>query len=162
MTVVADNSVEELSLIAHANEVRRASAWLEAACMARNAPQDQIDRLTLCLNEALANIITHGGENALASPINLSLTVNQDQTSRILALTISDAGIEFDPFSAPIKPAPKELAQAEIGGLGVIMMRSLTDKQIYRYDNGRNCSTFLVRVTQSETPAISACAILRE
>jgi hypothetical protein len=47
----------ELEIHADAFDLREASAWLEKTGIATKVPADQIFRLDMCLNEALANII---------------------------------------------------------------------------------------------------------
>jgi anti-sigma regulatory factor (Ser/Thr protein kinase) len=48
-----------LTIQANAVDVGRSSVWLASECEERDVPPDQILRLDLCLNEALANVINH-------------------------------------------------------------------------------------------------------
>lgn len=148
MTASAVGPTADLSIRAHTGEVRLASAWLEKASIERGVPADQINRLDLCLNEALANVMAYGGATALSYPICLHLDVRRDQTTNAASVTVSDAGVAFDPLSAPLKPRPKALAEAEPGGLGLSMIRSIADNLSYRYSDGRNQLTFGVRWTE--------------
>lgn len=151
MTTVVVNPVANLSLSADTGEVSRASAWLDTACHKHGVPPDEIGRLDLCLNEALANIINHGGTRAPPSPIHLHLEVCREQDTGVAIVTISDSGTPFDPLTAPLKPMPKTLADVEPGGLGLMMIRKFSDHQRYRYSEGCNQLTFGVR--WNETPA---------
>jgi serine/threonine-protein kinase RsbW len=141
---VADLTTE-LSIHADASEVRRASDWLEEAGLAFGVPAEQIGRLDLCLHEALANVISHGGTAALSAPVRLRLAVGHGERSGEAAVTVSDAGVAFDPLAAEPKPQPNSLAEAEPGGLGVVMIRAFSDSLRYRHDEGRNQLTFGVR-----------------
>ncbi len=145
MTVSVVYPIAELSIPADSGEVRRASAWLEMACLERSVPPDEIGRLDLCLNEALANVISHGGAPAQLFPIRLHLDVHRNQISSEAIVTISDSGTPFNPLAVRPKPAPKSLAEAEPGGLGILMIRKLSDNQSYRYSNGSNQLIFSVR-----------------
>lgn len=149
MTASATGSVSELSISADTGEIRRASAWLEKVGHEQGVPADQIDRLDLCLNEALANIIAHGGPEASSSAIRIDLQARMEPGSMEAVLTISDSGIAFDPLAFQPKPRPQTLSEAEPGGLGLIMMRSNADGMSYRYNEGRNQLTF--RVCWAET-----------
>ena len=148
MTASAVGPTAELSIRALTGEVRRASAWLEKAGIERGVPADQINRLELCLNEVLANVMAYGGATALSYPICLHLDVRRDQTTSAASVTVSDAGVAFDPLSVPPKPRPKALAEAEPGGLGLHMIRNIADNLSYRYSDGRNQLTFGVRWTE--------------
>lgn len=147
----AADSVAELSVGADAEEAGRASAWLETVCLERGVPAEQIRRLDLCLNEALANIIAHGGPAARSSPVQLVFRVCRHADINEVALTVSDSGAAFDPLAHQSGPRPQTLAEAEPGGLGLIMMRNFSDALSYRYSEGRNQLTFSVRWAEAGT-----------
>ena len=135
----AVDSVAELSIsVLHPGEVRRASTWLGKACLERTVPADQFARLEACLNEVLANIIDYGGTKALEFPIGLHLEVRRAQGDSEATLTVWDSGAAFDPLTSLLKPRPQSLADAEPGGLGLLMIRSLADKLSYDHSGGRN------------------------
>jgi serine/threonine-protein kinase RsbW len=126
-------------------EVRRASEWLEASCRQRNVPQLLVERLSLCLHEALANVITHGGASARAAPIEVVLEVKLGAGTIEASVTVSDAGRAFDPLSVPQKAPPRTLDEALPGGLGLAMIRRCADRLGYRREGGRNHFTFGAR-----------------
>ena len=130
---------------ANGAEVRRASEWLDTTCRQRNVPQALAERLVICLNEVLANVIDHGGGTALSAPIRLLLEVRLDQDGSKAGVTVSDAGMAFDPLSVPKKILPKTLAEAAPGGLGLVMIRRCADWLDYRHEDGRNHLTFGAR-----------------
>lgn len=143
---------DALRIAAHADEVRRASEWLDAACERHGVPEHQADRLQLTLNEALANVIVHGGASARAAPIDLGLTLEADRDTAWALVTVHDAGVPFDPTSAPARAAPRSLAEAVPGGRGITIMRRCTDRLDYRHDAGLNRLTFGVRWVASPAP----------
>jgi anti-sigma regulatory factor (Ser/Thr protein kinase) len=149
-TSAAIDSPVEFAIRADPNELRRASAWLEQVAQEHCVPQNQVQRLELCLNEALANVITHGGTGAQASPIALRFDMYRMSGIGQAAVTVCDSGIAFDPLAAQPKPRPLTLAEAEPGGLGLAMMRSFADELSYRRSEGRNRFTFGVRWTETQ------------
>jgi serine/threonine-protein kinase RsbW len=136
---------DELTIGADGAEVRRASEWLVAICRQRDVPQAPVERLELCLNEVLANVIAHGGRSALAAPVRLLLEVGIDQDCSKASVTVSDAGVAFDPLSVPKKALPKSLAEASPGGLGLMVIRRCSDWLHYRHEGGHNHLTFGAR-----------------
>ena len=136
---------DELTISANGAETRRASEWLDAACRRRNVPQALAERLTLCLHEVLANIIAHGGTTALSAPVRLLLEVSLERDCSRASVTVSDAGIAFNPLLAPRRMLPKTLDEATAGGLGMVMIRRCADWLDYRHESGRNHLTFGAR-----------------
>ena len=141
----ASSRLDELTIGANGAELQRASEWLDTTCQQRNVPQVQVERFALCLHEVLANVITHGGGTALVAPIRLLLEVRFDQDCSKASVTVSDAGIAFNPLSVPKKTLPKSLDEASAGGLGLVMIRRCSDWLDYRHEDGRNHFTFGAR-----------------
>lgn len=136
---------DELLIAASATEVRRASDWLEAACLQRKVPVAQLERLLVSLNEVLANVIAHGGAAAHASPVSLRLEVDGDAHSGQACVTESDAAIAFNPLTAADAARPQTLMEAVPGGRGLVMIRHFSDWLHYARVDGRNRFAFGVR-----------------
>ena len=136
---------DELTISANGDEVRRASDWLHATCRQHEVPEELVERLVLCLNEVLANVIVHGGATALAAPVKLMLETCVDGGCGKAGVTVSDAGVAFDPLSVPARTRPKALEEASLGGLGLVMIRRCSDWLDYRNEQGRNRLTFGAR-----------------
>jgi len=128
--------------------MRHASEWLEALCHERGVPREHVDRLLLCLDDALANVLAHGGPMALSNPIRLLFEMHAGPESRTASVTLSDSGIAFDPVSAPDNPLPKGLDDAELNGRGLQMIRAIASVLRYRREDGRNHLTFGTRWEQ--------------
>jgi serine/threonine-protein kinase RsbW len=141
----------ELTIRADFREARRASAWLESAAAREGVPSDQIVRLDHCLDEALANVISHGGPDAVSAGVALQLGIHRGRGICTAELSIVDQGLPFDPSVLPGGPTPKpaSLAEASIGGLGLAMIRSFSDELRYHRKDGRNHLT--IRVSWTET-----------
>lgn len=133
---------DELTLRADASEAPRASEWLEALCSEHGVPREHVDRLLLCLDDALANVLAHGGPTTLSHPIRLLFEMRVDPESRTASVTLSDAGIAFDPVSAPDKALPKTLDDAVPHGRGLQMIRACSSVLRYRREDGCNHLTF--------------------
>lgn len=138
---------DELTIRADGEEVRRASSWLHAACLRHEVPEAQAERLLLCLNEVLANVIVHGGTGALSAPVRLMLETRVEAGGGKAGVTVSDAGVAFDPRSVPTRTSPRTLEDASLGGLGLVMIRRCSDWLDYRNEDGHNHLTFGARWT---------------
>ena len=144
-------AVAELTIRADTGDARRAATWLESAALARRVPRRQIMRLDHCLDEALANVITHGGPAALASPVRLQFAVRRSRGACTAQLCVADEGVAFDPACSlfELGPRPATLAEAMPGGLGLLMIRNFADDLTYRRSEGRNHLTISVSWTEA-------------
>lgn len=119
-------------------ELRRCSEWLTQHCQIRAVPPEPTGKLDLCLNEVLANLIDHGGAAEFTSPVDLTLELADCGDRGLVTLTIVDAGPAFDPLSVSRGPLPRTLAEAEPGGLGLLLVHRFMDERSYQRAGDRN------------------------
>jgi serine/threonine-protein kinase RsbW len=119
-------------------EFRRASSWLRAGGASLEVPEEQIDRLELCLNEVLANLVEHGGDAVASNPIQLELGTSPVLSGCGVQLVVCDRGEPFDSCQADLRPLPGSLEQASPGGLGLLLVKTFCDEMHYRVLEGRN------------------------
>jgi serine/threonine-protein kinase RsbW len=140
-----DKQVETLAIVASGDEIRHASEWLTTALRQRDVPDRQIECLELAFHEVLANVLAHGGSAARAEPIRIRIEVREKATTGEAHIKVRDAGIPFDPTGAPEHTPAKSLAEAQPGGLGLLLIRRCSDWMSYRRGGGRNHLTFGAR-----------------
>ena len=128
-------------------EFRRASGWLRAGGSYLGVPEEQIDRLELCLNEVLANILEHGGDVVANHPIQLELRASALPSGFEAQLLVSDRGEPFDSGRASLRPLPGSLEQARPGGLGLRLVKAFSDDMGYRVLEGGNELTITMHWT---------------
>lgn len=137
----------QITIRAETRETRNAAAWLQAVAQGEGIPFEQLSRLDHCLDEALANVINHGVRGIADASILLQLVVERGPEVCCAELVIVDEGVAFDSTACPDPGAarPASLAEANVGGLGLAMMRRFSDELRYRRADGRNHLT--IRVT---------------
>jgi len=142
--------IADLSIDADGASTRLASQWLAKLASDFEVPVAELDRLDLCLNEVLANIISHGSSSMAKPLVHVVLQVEHDDGSSMATVTVSDAGPAFDITLAGNHSQPASLAQAEPGGLGLLMIRSFSDELWYKRSDGQNHLSFAVRWARSD------------
>jgi|JI10StandDraft_1071094.scaffolds.fasta_scaffold04816_3 serine/threonine-protein kinase RsbW len=145
MAATGTASTVEHAFAASVSQIEPAASWVSQACKGLEVSEDAIGRLDICVNEVLANILSHGGSGALAAPIRMQLCVEQGLEDGAATLTISDSGVPFDATRCAVRPAAGTLADAQPGGLGVIMLRANADDLLYSYHEGENRLEITVR-----------------
>ena len=127
-----------LEVPANLSVLRQVSAWLDSQAVDWSIPPEVLPRLDLCLNEVIANCVTHGGSGVVDGPLTLQLSMASSHDQTLVTLSIADSGRAFDPTSAAPKAIALNLADATPGGLGLVMMRQNANRLAYRRTGDRN------------------------
>lgn len=92
--------------------------------------------LNLALDELVTNIIVHGRKSG-GGDIQVHLVPHAEETEVVLV----DDGPAFDPNQAPRPDTACDLAQRCVGGLGIHLVKKLTNSLRYEYTDGQNITT---------------------
>ncbi len=123
------------------------SQWLQEHAQRWEVPETAVMRLDLCLNEAVANSLTHGGPGVLLVPLELALQYAEDGDTSSVTLSVDDGGMPFDPTTSALPPQARSLVDASPGGLGMRMLRSTADALRYQRLGDKNRLAIEVRWT---------------
>jgi anti-sigma regulatory factor (Ser/Thr protein kinase) len=125
----------ELDVKPEVGEVARLIEWIDASCAAEGLAEDLKFKLTLALEEAVVNVITHAFEGL---PPPHSIRVRLDIAAASVTAEIVDNGRYFDPTSAPDPDLSQPIGERDPGGLGIHLMRGMMDRVHYRRSGGNN------------------------
>lgn len=115
--------------------------FLEQAVQALGGDEDTAGDLVLAVNEAVTNSLLHGYGG---HPGSISISAEAEGDDLLVRLT--DGAPLFDPRSVPVPDIKCPLEDRPPGGMGVHMMRRLTDDLIYTVNkDGGNELTFIKR-----------------
>ena len=107
-----------------------ASRWLAD----RNAPPDVHYFANLAIEELVTNCIKYGYEDAGEHIIEIKLRISGNE----LALTVTDDGHPFNPLELPAPDTQLPVQDRPIGGLGIHLLRQMSDRMEYVRADGRN------------------------
>ncbi len=132
-------SADALALDADHRALDKALRWLDEIASKRQWESTLRHALTLCLDEALNNILMHavrrdehGGGPAIA--VEIHCTTYNDRVE----LKLTDNGPPFDPTHVMPLPPADCIAQAKPGGNGLRLIRHYADALQYTHKAGRN------------------------
>jgi serine/threonine-protein kinase RsbW len=100
-----------------------------------------VHHVTLVLDELLTNVATHGG--TIETAVSIRLTT---WPKRVTAEVI-DSGAMFDPSIERNLDIPVDLEEFPVGGLGLLLMRRVTEDLAYERVGDRNRTVFSVSRT---------------
>jgi serine/threonine-protein kinase RsbW len=114
-------------------ELERLAVWIEGWAM-RDLSADLSFAVQVCLEEAVANIIMY----STTTDDRLEIVVEVERRNQTLVARIEDNGSAFDPTQVPRPPVPASLAEANVGNLGIHLMRSFAAGMHYERRDSRN------------------------
>jgi serine/threonine-protein kinase RsbW len=108
--------------------------FVEGVAAEGGANPEVVTDMVTAMNEATTNIVLHGyrGQSGF---IEVEVSFEDDA----LVIRLRDQAPAFDPVRVPPPDTSLPLEQRPPGGVGILMMRQLTDDLAYRKtDNGSN------------------------
>ena len=119
------------------SEIGRLVDLLEAFGPQSGLTDDATFKLTLALDEIVANVVRHGFDDDREHRIEVKVTVDD----RTVTASVEDDGLEFDPREAPVPDLDLPIEMRKPGGLGMHLVKATMDSVEYRRQEGRNILT---------------------
>jgi len=114
-----DLSIQDLPIL-----IEFVDSILSEACLTDN----YFDDLILASEEILSNILMYSHDSQLNS---LKIKVGFSRETSTFSLTFIDDGIEFNPLQYPPPNTELSIEERKIGGLGIHLVKHLTDHVMY-------------------------------
>lgn len=112
--------------------VSAASSWLQSLGAEFNFTHEDLYRIDMCVEELVSNVVNYSDPQFADQPVKLHASIEAQRAT----FTLIDPAAPFDPFSRPPPSVAKTLAEFEIGGQGVHLVREFSDAHRYeRRDN---------------------------
>jgi len=135
--MAADVSTERskhIQLSSNTNECQRLYDFLAQSLEQVPVTKEFRHDLKLVCEELFSNIINHSYEDDLEAQIDIELSVDEHS----VRITFTDSGPAFNPLK---REAPEDRGDLSEGGMGILLVKSLTDKQSYKRENKLNVFT---------------------
>ena len=128
-----------LTIETRLEELTRLSTAVEDLGEQDNWPPTLVGKVNLALEELATNTINHGHDEGVHE---ISFAFNL--TDEALTIEMVDDGKPFNPLTeAPTPDINAPIDERPIGGLGVLLVRSLMDECSYRREEDRNHLTLV-------------------
>ena len=102
--------------------------------------KDAEQRIELVAEEALVNVFLHGYANHKGQVEVRCL----DSDDLSLKFEIIDTGVSFNPLSLADPDLQPDLTSRKIGGMGLFLIRKMTDNLTYRREGDNNILTMTI------------------
>ncbi len=98
-----------------------------------------LKKLELALEEAVVNIVHY----SQATEIGLRVEIRESGAESQFCIRLSDDGIAFDPTAQASADTEKVVAERQIGGLGITLLKQIADDLQYRREGEKNLLTIV-------------------
>jgi phosphoserine phosphatase RsbU/P len=115
-------------------ELARMMSWIDAMVAPLELSPETTYALQLCLEEAVVNIISY----AFTPETSHNVRIDVWRDGSIVVAEIIDDGEPFDPLAQELPQQPADLESAQIGGLGIRLMRSFAAHIAYQRAGAMN------------------------
>ena len=114
--------------------------WLNNICSEWMLSKELKNKIEVCAEEVFANITFYAySENKGMLEAKLNRTENN------IILEFTDEGIEYDPLKTPAPDINQPPLERPVGGLGIFMVKEMTDEIYYKRENDKNILTLVFK-----------------
>jgi len=142
---VATPDKQQLTVQAELSELPRLLALVDAVCERHEIGPDARHDLKLVAEEACVNVMRHAYPENAAGTLTLSVGVEEAADGHVMLLKLEDQGRPFDPSGPSVADVTASAEERPIGGLGLHLMRELSDRMHYERDPVRGNVLVLAR-----------------
>jgi sigma-B regulation protein RsbU (phosphoserine phosphatase) len=114
--------------------VHAASQWCQELGADLGLAHADRYRLELCVEELATNLVKYGGDACAGRRVDWSVEVGQAE----LRLELVDPCVPFDPLAYEVAPLAPTLAELQVGGRGIQLLREFSDAGAYEFRDGCN------------------------
>ena len=132
--------VQELSMRASMDDIGCLQPFIERVAEQAGIDNKESKRLRLAVEEAVANTINYGQAT--------TITLRASKDDNLLTLTIDDDGQPFDPTQDSATDLSVPPDQRPSGGMGIILLHTMTDGLAYQRTDGHNILTISKNIKQ--------------
>ena len=135
----------QLHLTARIEVLPQLMSLITDLCNRAGASNEISQELQLVFEEACVNVIRHAYAGREPGPIEIDAWLADDRGQPSIVCTIRDEGPPFDPLGRALPDTSLSVEDRAIGGLGVLLMRRMSDRLLWRHDAQRGNQLTIVK-----------------
>jgi len=136
-----------LKVPVEAGTIGRVDEFVTAFAAQHGLGKDDQARALIVVEELVTNLVKYGYQGrADAGAAEITLILDEGR----LTIELIDDGRAFDPFAAPEPEFNQPLEALPLGGLGLHIVRLLTEGADYSRVNGRNITRLTLRLSEPD------------
>jgi serine/threonine-protein kinase RsbW len=118
-----------------------AMEFVRAGALEASLPEGRVGEVDLVIEEIFMNVCCHAYPDGRQGVVTLTYLV---PVPGELSVEVADQGAEFNPLTTPPPDLTLNLESRPIGGLGLVLVKTLAPSITYRRDRDWNRITFAI------------------
>jgi serine/threonine-protein kinase RsbW len=132
-------AIRSLTIASNTASLSAAMEFVRMGALEASLPKARMDDLDLLIEEIFMNVCGHAHSDARQGVVPPTYSVPAPGELR---LEVGDQRAEFNPLTAPPPDLALNLESRPIGGLGILLVKTLAPSLTYRRDRDWNRLTF--------------------
>ena len=129
--------------------MRQVDAFVAVFVSEQGIAADDAARIMILLEELFTNLLKYGyTDRAEPGVVEIALALD----GSLLEIEFIDDGCAFDPSAGPLPELDEPLEERPVGGLGLHLLRSLTEVVRYERRNNKNVIRLSRSIASTRTP----------
>ena len=113
--------------------------FLRTGAREAKLPDPRLAELDLLVEEAIVNVCSYAYPHAAPGIVTVTYFIPEPGEFKV---EIADQGVEFNPLSLASPDLALDLEHRPVGGLGLVLLKTLARSFAWRRENGCNRLTF--------------------
>ena len=126
--------MKEIEIDAKINNLEKVTSLIDEELLSVNCPPKVQAQIDVAIDELFSNIANYAYEDSTEQTI----TVRIDELSDTLKMTYIDSGYPYNPLEKQDPDITLAASERSIGGLGIFLVKKMTDNMTYYYEDGKN------------------------
>ena len=132
-----------LELTADASRLRDVQAFVKAQLRAARCSERTEMTIEIIVEEIFVNITSYAYADSTGK-VTVAAGLTDDESA--LVMMFVDEGTPYNPLAKADPDVTAEAADRAIGGMGILMVKTMADGMTYRYQNGQNVLTIIKKL----------------
>ena len=137
---------EELTLANDVRQTRQLNGFVKRVCERLGMADRQVKGVRLAVEEAVVNVMEYAYPPGQQGDVIVAMRSDGQR----LTIVIRDHGAPFDPTEQHLADTSLSAEERPVGGLGLLLMRELTDSINYEREPDSNVLTLQLAITHNE------------
>ena len=114
--------------------------WLHSICKEWELDENLTNKLDMCAEEIYANVEFYAYPDGSGD-----IEVKLEKSNNLIIFEFMDSGIKYNPLEKPDPDINMPPEERPLGGLGIYMVKEMTDEIAYKHENNKNILTLIFK-----------------